>query len=230
MRRSDLRHLLLFQFTIIALVLLLAATKFIGTHVLTGAAVERFEAGRGATPNLDPLRQTNVYEHYKVFLNSGDLLYQLSRFHAAEGEFRRAVALADGPAACRARFNLVLAIEQQAKALIDQKAVLSGLRLLERAIATMESAPECFRTSDDGRGGIAERYRDQRAALKAEVAKVKRAQPVQPQKGPPADVPAPGSSDLDRIESEQADASREAQKRKDQREGGTLPPYDGPKW
>ena len=230
MLRSELRGQLLFHFTLMAVVLLLVAAKFIGTHLLTAAAVERFEAGRGGAEELDPLRQTNYYEYYKVFLNSGDLLYQRSRFRAAENEFRRALALAEGSAACRARFNLVLTIEQQGKALIAERAVLSGIRRLEEAIATMEKAPECFRSSGDGKDGIAERYQSQREALEAEVERVKGAQPVKPQENPAANPAPPDARALDRIEADQADASRAAQERKDARPGGALPPYDGPRW
>jgi tetratricopeptide (TPR) repeat protein len=213
-----------------AVVLLLVAAKFIGSHVLTAAAAERFEARRGGAEELDPLRRTNYYEYYKVFLNSGDLLYQRSRFRAAEDEFRRALALAEGSAACRARFNLVLTIRQQGKALIANRAFLSGMRRLEEAIATMDDAPECFNSSKDGKDGIADRYRSQRDALRAEVERAKRAQPIKPQESPSANAPPPGGSALERIEANEADASRAAQERKDVRSGGTLPRYDGPRW
>lgn len=230
MRRSEVRRWLLFHFTLLAVVLLLAGAKFIGSHLLTDAALQRYAAGGGRPVDLEPLRQTNIYEHYKVFLNSGDLLYQRSRFSAAEEEFRRALALADGSAACRVRFNLVLAIEQQAKAMIDERAVLSGVRRLKEAIATMEQAPECFRSSGHGKDGVADRYRAQRGALQAEIAQVERAQPVKPQKNPGANAAPPDTRVLDRIEADQAEASRAAQERKDAREGEALPPYEGPKW
>lgn len=230
MRRSEVRRWLLFHFTLMAVVLVLAGGKFIGSHLLTATAVQRFEAGGDRTVDLEPLRQTNIYEHYKVFLNSGDLLYQRSRFGAAEEEFRRALALAEGSAACRVRFNLVLTIEQQAKAMIGQRAVLGGVRRLQEAIAMMDKAPECFRSSGDGKDGVADRYRTQRGALRAQIEQVEQAQPVKPQEDTAANASPPDPTDLDRIEADQAQAGRVAQDRKDAREEDTLPPYEGPNW